>query len=163
MDLSTPDDADALAIRALFGNTRWASLATCNADSSPNLSQIAYAVDDATPALILHLSMLAQHTRNLLERPSCAVLVTQPDDGRDDPQTLVRMSVEGDAAVVGPSASEFERLRSLYLERLPSAEPRFDFGDFRLIRITLRAAHYVGGFARAHRVGSAQLLALLAH
>ena len=78
----------------LMSAVRWSTLATTNADGSPLASEIAFACLRAD-GLVVHLSQLAKHTRNLMERPQFSLSVSEPDDGREDPQTLARASLSG--------------------------------------------------------------------
>jgi putative heme iron utilization protein len=73
---------------------RWAALATLT-DNGPSASMVAYAPEPDLSSLLLFLSGLSQHTRNLLEEPRVALVVTEPDSGEGDPQTLARLSVKG--------------------------------------------------------------------
>lgn len=151
-------DADAVAIvAALLRVTRWGALATTDAAARPVASQVAFALLPGSTALCLHLSELAAHTRNLFDRPACSLSVSEPDDQRDDPQTLARLTLTGVAQRLLPGTAECDEARRIYLARLPEAAERFGFGDFHLLRVDLHAGHYVGGFARAWRLDAAQL------
>ncbi len=158
--MSKIDDEDKGVLARLLCGYRWAALATINADGTPEASQVAYVYEPSKSRWLMHLSMLAKHTRNLTERPQCKLVITDPDDGRDDPQTLARIALEGTAAIVEPNDAVYAEVRAAYLLRLPMAEPRFDFGDFRLLTVDVSGAQYVGGFARAHRLNAQALRGL---
>jgi heme iron utilization protein len=147
-------------LRQLLHDCRWAALATNNAHDSAEIAQIAFALSFEPLSLLFHLSTLAKHTRNLLERPQCALSIFEADDGRADPQTLARVSLSGSVANISRDALDYAHSKSIYLARLPMAEPRFDFGDFHLFRMSIAAGQYVGGFARAFRVNSEDLATL---
>ena len=134
---------------ALMRQQRWAALATIGASGHPAASMVAYAAEPDLSALWLHLSRLASHTRNLLERNSAGLVISESDSGEGDPQTLARVSVGGTVEEVALSSEAHERGRTLYLGRLPDAEPLFGFGDFVLFRLVPERIRYVGGFARA--------------
>ena len=152
MGVSKIDHEDRGVLARLLCGYRWAALATINADGTAEASQVAYAYEPSKSRWLMHLSMLAKHTRNLIERPQCKLVITDPDDEREDPQTLARIALEGTASVVEPEGAAHAEVRAAYLSRLPMAEPRFDFGDFRLLTVDVSSAQYVGGFARAHRL-----------
>lgn len=137
--------------------SRWATLACTNADGTALASQVAIAWVPGTSALVMHLSTLAKHTRNLLERPHAALSISELDDAREDPQTLARISIDGTVAVVARESIDYQATQRRYLERLPLAAPRFDFGDFNLFSLTVNSAQYVGGFARAFRISPHEL------
>ena len=136
---------------------RWATLACTNADGTALASQVAIAWMPGTSKILMHLSTLAKHTRNLLERPHAALSISEVDDGRDDPQTLTRLSLEGTAAVIDRESGDYQAAAKCYLRRLPLAAPRFDFGDFNLFSLNIHASQYVGGFARAFRISPQEL------
>ena len=140
----------------LMSAVRWSTLATTNADGSPLASEIAFACRRAD-GLVVHLSQLAKHTRNLMERPQFSLSVSEPDDGREDPQTLARASLSGEAIIINRDDEHYASARRAYLARLPEAEPRFDFGDFHLILLEIRSGQFVGGFARAFKISASDL------
>jgi len=143
--------------RKLISDQRWAALATTGSDEHPLASMVAYAREPATTNLLLHLSRLARHTRNLAEHPTASLVVCAPDTGAVDPQTLARISLFGRVSVVHADAPDHAALRMLYVSRLPASEPRFEFGDFTLYRFAAVRARYVGGFGRAHTFDAARL------
>ena len=144
-------------LNALVEHKRWAALATTNADGTANVSQVAFARARPANVLLFHLSTLAKHTRNLLDRPHCSISISELDDGRMDPQTLARVALTGTIAVVTRTDSRYVRLRDTYLQRLPQAAPRFDFGDFHLLEMDITKGQFVGGFARAFKVNRSNL------
>ena len=56
-------------------------------------------------------------------------------------------------AVIERGSEEYAAAKACYLARLPEAEPRFDFGDFALYRLSVESARLVGGFGKAYRLG----------
>ncbi|MCP5539462.1 MAG: pyridoxamine 5'-phosphate oxidase family protein [Akkermansiaceae bacterium] len=145
----------------LMRSTRWAALGTVDAAGAPLVSAVAFA--PAEGALLVHVSQLAAHTRNLRERPRFSLLLSEPDSGEaTDPQTLARLTLSGGAAVVDrESGEDFAAAARAYLARFPEAEPRFGFGDFHLIRLTPESGNFVGGFGRAARLDGAKIAAAL--
>jgi putative heme iron utilization protein len=127
---------------------RWAALATLG-DGGPAASMVAYAPEPDLGSLLLFLSGLSEHTRNLISEPQVALVITETDSGEGDPQTLARLSIKGTAERVERSAPEFEEVWRTYVARLPHAAPRIVLGDFSLFRVAVASAHYVGGFAQA--------------
>lgn len=146
---------------ALLRDCRWSCLATSNSDGTPHAAMVAWAPDTAGGELLMHLSTLSRHTRNLLARPAVSLAVGEPHTGQPDPQTLARVSIQGAATQVARDDPVYARLRAAYLAALPEAAPRFDFGDFLLLRVAPARAHYVGGFARAFAVDGDTLRAAL--
>lgn len=145
------------AVQLLMSH-RWSALATWGEDG-PAASMVAYAPVPDLSSVLLFLSGLAEHTRNLLSEPRVALVVSATDQSVADPQTLARVTMKGTARVVERSSAEFADLWRTYVERLPDAAPRIALGDFLLFRVELSEARYVGGFAQAHTISAERLSA----
>lgn len=135
------------AARLMMGQ-RWAALATLGEDG-PAAAMVAYAPAPDSNSLLLFLSGLSEHTRNLAAGTRVALVISETDAGTGDPQTLGRLSLKGTAGVVERTAPGFSVLWQEYVSRLPDAAPLLALGDFSLFRIAISEARYVGGFARA--------------
>jgi putative heme iron utilization protein len=141
----------------LVKSHRWAALATLGVDA-PNTSMVAYASTRDLSKLLMYLSGLSEHTRNLRADSRASLVVAEPDsDDVGDPQTLARVSLKCRAHLVERSADEFADLWQLYLERLPDAAPRLALGDFALFKFAVEEARYVGGFAQARTIPISRL------
>lgn len=136
--------------------SRWAALAVV-VDGAPAAAMTSYALAPDGAALYLHLSQMALHTRALLTEPRAALVVSAPDTGEGDPQTLPRLSLSGVALALVPGTPEYEAGRAAFVGRFPDAAERFDLADFVLFRFEPADARWVGGFARALRMSGAQL------
>ncbi len=145
----------------LLRRQRWAALASVGSDGTPLASSVAYAIHPEGHGFLLHLSRLAEHTRNLLQRAQASLVIGEPDTGEGDPQTLARFSVQGKTKRLSPETPEFASARAAYAARLPDAEQRFGFKDFELFLLTPSRGHFVGGFARAFRLDASGVAAVL--
>jgi putative heme iron utilization protein len=141
-----------LEIARLILAQRWGAVATLN-DGAPLASMVAYAPEPGLAGLLLFLSGLAPHTRNLASDPRTSLVVAQPDPGTGDPQTLPRVSLQGRVTEISREAPAFEAAWGCYVARFPEAAPRLGLGDFVLLRLVVDEARYVGGFARAVTLG----------
>lgn len=150
-------DEELKSLARLLTEQRWGALATLGEDGEPYGSHVAFVIEPGFGAVLLHLSQLAAHTRNLMARPSISLSVTEADDGREDPQTLARASLQGTVVSLPRESREYATARQRYLERLPAAGPLFGFGDFQLFRLEIEEARFVGGFARARTFGPESL------
>ena len=137
------------AVARLLRDTRWAALATVGAHG-PLATQVAWDPDPDLVGGLLHLSRLAAHTRHLLTDPGASLSLSEVDDGREDPQTLARVTLEGEATPLDRDAPEWTAARDRYLARFPAASQWFEFSDFTLFHFVIARARYVGGFANAH-------------
>lgn len=127
-----------------------ASLAT-QLDGQPFASLVTHAVAP-DGALLMWLSTMSRHTRQLRREPRCAVMA-QGAPASANPQTAPRVTVTGLAAAI-----EDAGLKSRWLARHPYAAQYAEFTDFALWRIMPQAALLVGGFAAAHRIRAADLV-----
>ncbi len=134
---------------SLVKQQRWGALASIGDDGLPLASSVAYALAPDARGFLLHLSRLAEHTRNLLKRPQASLVISLPDHGDGDPQTLARVSVQGQVERLQPDQTEYAQARGAYVARLPDADQRFGFSDFELFLFAPSRGHFVGGFARA--------------
>jgi hypothetical protein len=136
---------------------RWAALATYG-DGVPLASMVAYACEADFAGFLLHLSRLSMHTRNLLASPSASIAISEPDTAQfRNPQTLARVSIQGEARPLQEGSPGYAEARALYEKRFPDSSPLFGFVDFLLFRLVPREARFVAGFARAYTVSAGEL------
>ena len=144
--------SEALDATRLINASRWAALATTG-DRGPLASMVSYAPEPGLTGLLVFLSRLARHTRNLEAEPSGSLAISVPDRPEVlDPQTLPRVSVQGSVEPIERTDPAFPGAWQIYAERLPAATPRLQLGDFTLFRLTLEEARYVGGFGSARTI-----------
>lgn len=153
--VETSDDPGRLARRLIRGLDR-ASLATTFADADggragwPYASLVVVAADHDASVLML-LSDLAQHTRNI-RADARAALLFDATTGLADPLTGSRLTVLGRIA-----REDGEPARARFLARHPEAEDYAGFGDFNLYRLVAERAHLVAGFGRIQWIEAAAL------
>jgi len=135
--------------RKLVRAARSGTLATV-AQGQPFASLVTPATAPDLSVLLL-LSDLSEHTRQLRDDPRCSILVAGTAESAN-PQTTPRLTLTGRAEPTDDPA-----LRARYLAVHPYATLYADFGDFHLWRMRLDAALYVGGFGRAARLGAGEL------
>jgi len=136
---------------------RWAALATYGG-GVPLASMVAYACEPDFSGFLLHLSRLSAHTRNLLSFPSASIAISEPDTASvRNPQTLARVSIQGEARPLPEDSSGYAGAKALYEKRFPESSPLFEFKDFLLFRLVPREARFVAGFARAYTIDPGEL------
>ena len=102
-------------------------------------------------SILMFLSILSEHTRQLKAEPRCSLMVMGEASGTN-PQTAPRVTVTGTAEIEPDPA-----LKSRWLAVHPYAQLYAEFGDFALWRIRPQAAQLVGGFARAFRLKASDI------
>lgn len=135
----------------LIRNTRIAALGTLHEGAS-NLAMVAVAVESDFSAFYIHVSTLGKHTRDMQADPRVSLLIAQTDDGRADPQTLARVSIQGRAEMLPNTDPHYPQVKHAYLTRFPEAEQLFSLGDFNLWRISPKGGRFVAGFAQAYNI-----------
>ena len=149
-------DAESLGILSrLVRGQRVGALGTLR-NGAPHVSMAVYAVAPDFSAFWVHLSRLAFHTQNILQDPRVGLMISEPDTRSSDPQTLARVSIQGEARPAIRDTQESIDARSLYLNRFPEAIGNFELGDFDLYRIEPQSARFVAGFGRIFNLGPAQ-------
>jgi heme iron utilization protein len=152
-----PMDPDsAVLLRTLLRDVNIAALATLH-KGEPAVSMVPFVHDPAHGALLIHVSGLATHTRDMQAHAGVSLLVTARDDGQTSPQALPRVAFTGEAQFIERDDPAYEAGRALYLQRFAQAAQMFALGDFSLVRIVPRAARIVGGFGRAASLVGAEL------
>lgn len=148
-------------LRRLLDERPVAALATLHR-GEPAVSMVPFVLDvqGAPPRLLIHVSALATHTRDMLDHPRVALLVTA-EAGSAVAQALPRVSLAADARPLPRDGTEYAAARALYLDRFPDAAQTFELGDFSLFALAPVSARLVGGFGRAHALVAQALAAWL--
>ena len=114
-------------------------------DGYPFGSIAPYLVDHDGSLLIL-ISTLAEHTKNILQNPRVSLITHD--------QLNPHIQTQGRVTVVGNAELETDRESSglRYLRYFPEAQDYFSMHDFSFYRIRPVAIRYIGGFGRIHWV-----------
>jgi heme iron utilization protein len=115
-------------------------------DGYPFGSITPYLVDHDGSLLIL-ISTLAEHTKNILHDPRVSLIAHD--------QHNPHIQSQGRVTVVGNAAPEIEREQAglRYVRYFPEAQAYFEMHDFSFYRIRPVAIRYIGGFGRINWVG----------
>jgi putative heme iron utilization protein len=107
-----------------------------------------YLVDHDGSLLIL-ISTLAEHTKNILNEPRVSLIT----HNQRDPQ----IQTQGRVTFLGNAVAEADREQTglRYLRYFPEARAYFAMHDFSFYRIQPVAIRYIGGFGRIHWVNMA--------
>lgn len=135
----------------MIRNARIAALGTLR-DEAPRVSMVAFVPADDFSAFYVHVSRLAQHTVDMQKNKQVSLMISETDDGRDDPQTLARISIHASAVFMENGEPGYAPIKSQYIERFPKSVPLFKMEDFSLWRIKPKGARYIAGFAKAYNL-----------
>jgi len=147
-----PEDTAALA--RLLRGARLAHLGTLR-QGAPLVSMTLYLSAPGFEAFHVHVSRLAWHTQDMAQDPRVALSVAETDGGREDPFTLARVTIRGEATQV----AEDPALRRAWLARFPAQAVNFELADFSFWRIAPRDARFVAGYGRIHNLSAGDLAA----
>jgi heme iron utilization protein len=138
------------------------ALGTLEDDGAPAVSMVPYAVDGEAGELILHVSALSAHTRQMRRDDRVSLLVTAADDAAELPQALPRLTVQARARFEPADSAAAARCQALYLARHPGAELMTQLPDFAFVRLRPTAVRHIAGFGAARSVDPAEFARLLA-
>ena len=147
------DAETAALLKNLLAKERTAHLATLRG-GAPMASMTLFMPERDFSAFYVHVSRLAWHTQDMMQDARVALSVSETDDGRADPFTLMRVTVRGDAVPLegGP--------KDAWLARFPEQAINFALADFSFWKITPRDARFVAGFGRIHNISARELEAI---
>lgn len=114
----------------------------------PETSMAPFTIEQGN--IILHLSKLARHSKNILKKPDVGFMICTPETEKPSPLALPRLSIQGKIELV-PSA-HLDTAKEAYLKRIPDAEQLFTLADFSLFQIVISHIQWVGGFGSARKV-----------
>lgn len=148
-------------LRALLTGRSVGSLATLH-DGRPLASMVPFAATTVSDRLrlVVHVSGLAAHTRDMRSVPEVCLMVMAPEMDDVSPQALPRVSIAGRAVFVPGDHPEHDVLKAAYLAKFPQAADLFQFGDFSIVAIEPESARFVAGFARAMTLSPESLFAV---
>ena len=140
--LTTARDA-----RQLLRAHRYGALSTLSKkfEGHPFGSITPYLVDHDGSLLIL-ISALAEHTKNIRHDPRVSLITHNQEDSHI--QTQVRITLVGTASL----EPKRELAGKRYLRYFPEAQTYYDMPDFQFYRIAPQALRYIGGFGDIHWV-----------
>ncbi len=116
----------------------------------PLASAVPLVVLDGWTDLLVHLSTLAAHTRNLLRNPRLALMLVEPDHPDKNPLALTRLVLEGSARPVDREDPKYAALARRFTDRFPEAAVTMSLMDFQLWRLAMRRAQLIAGFGQAY-------------
>ena len=149
-------------LRSLLQSQRVASLGTIADDGAAFVSMVPYASEPNQGCLVIHVSDLAVHTRNLQARPRVSLLIMQPEVPGEPVHALPRVTLDGFATVLERQSRGWEQCRTAYLERFPEAELMTQLADFKFVGIEVKGARQVAGFGSARSIDEEEVRLALA-
>lgn len=149
------------ALRALLTTQRVAALGTLSGQGKPFVSMVPFAMEPLSGAIIIHVSLLAPHTRHLMADPAVSLMVMQAEVPGEPVHALPRVSLDGTAARLQPDSAAWQAAKSAYLARFPDAQLMTQLGDFSFFAITALDARHVAGFGAARSLAPDDLASVL--
>jgi putative heme iron utilization protein len=150
-----------IALRSLLSTQRVAALGSLDADGHAFVSMVPFAMDGSSGAVVIHVSGLAPHTRNLERTPRVSLMVMQAEVAGEPVHALPRVTLDGVVTALAPDSTAWTSARMAYLARFPDVEFMTQLGDFRFIAITVLDARQVAGFGAARSIDEEELAQVL--
>lgn len=141
-------DDSARALRRLLAERPVAALGTLHR-GEPALSMVPFVLPAGRTQLLIHVSALATHTRDMQEHPRVSLLVMAEPGADTPPQALPRVALQADAAFLPRGGPEYTEAKAAYLGRFADAGQTFALDDFALVALAPVSARLVAGFGRA--------------
>ena len=148
-----------VVLQQLIQGRMIAALGTLH-QGAPFVSMVPYAVA-RDGGFVLHVSRLAAHTRDMLDKPDVSLLITESEASGKMPQALARVTVQGRAQMLDRDSEKSAGTREVYLTRFPDAAPLFEFSDFNMFIIEPVSARVVAGFGQAVTITGEELVTAL--
>ncbi|MEO8119997.1 MAG: pyridoxamine 5'-phosphate oxidase family protein [Rhodoferax sp.] len=148
-------------LRTLLTTQRIAALGTLGDDGLPFVSMVPFSLEPLGACLVIHVSGLAAHTRNLQASPNVSLLVMQAEVAGEPVHALPRVTLIGQAVVLARDSVEWAQSRAAYLARFPEAEPMTQLGDFMFVAIHSTGARQVAGFGAARSLDADEVSSVL--
>lgn len=148
-------------LHSLLQSQRVASLGTITDEGSALVSMVPFTLEPELGCLVIHVSELAAHTRNLQHRPRVSLLVMQAEVPGQPVHALPRVTFEGVARVLQPDTQSWQQCRAAYLQRFPDVDFMTQFPDFKFVAIDITAARQVAGFGAARSIDGEELRQIL--
>ena len=151
------------ALRDLLNSRRVAALGTLDASDpgQPFVSMVPFARLGAEACLVIHVSGLAAHTRNLLAHPQVSLLVMAAEADAEPVHALPRVTFDAVAQLPEQGSPAWTAARAAYLTRFPEAALMTELGDFMFVLLRPTGARQVAGFGAARNVDASELAQLL--
>jgi hypothetical protein len=146
------DAESARLLDSLIRKERIAHLATLRG-GAPMASMTLYLPARDFSAFYVHVSRLAWHTQDMQHDARVALSISESDDRRADPFTLMRVTIRGEASDLKQDLS----MKDAWLGRFPEQAINFELADFSFWKIVPRDARFVAGFGRIHNISAADL------
>ena len=137
--------------RQMLRAHRYGALCTLSKkfDGFPFGSITPYLVDH-DGSLIILISSLAEHTKNILHDPHVSLITHDQRDAHI--QTQGRVTLLGNAQAI----QDRDQMGTRYLRYFPEAQSYFQMHDFSFFRIQPVAIRYIGGFGNIHWINMEQ-------
>ena len=149
-----------VVLQQLLHGRMIAALGTLH-QGAPFVSMVPFAVA-RDGSLILHVSRLAAHTRDMLNNSEVSLLVAELESSGKMPQALARVTFQGRAQMLERDSQKHIDAREVYLSRFPDAASLFEFSDFNIFIIKPVSARVIAGFGQAVTITGEDLATSLA-
>jgi putative heme iron utilization protein len=131
-----------------------AALSTLH-QGAPGISLVPYALVAEPFGLLVLVSALSAHTRDMQTDPRVALLIAEPESDATPAHALARVAFSATAVPIRRDDPRFPGAKASYAARFPEMAMLFDLGDFALFALEPTAIRVVMGFAQAHSTTAA--------
>ncbi len=145
-----------VACEALLSSIKSLCLSTCNADGEPNIGYTPFVVNDTD--LIVFVSQLARHTRDMLETRSVAVLIMADEQDSQQIFARTRLSYRCSATPIAADSPDYNDLLDRYQQQHGKMVDLLrQLPDFVLFQLRPVSGQFVMGFGKAYKLEGEKL------
>lgn len=144
-------------LRTLLETSRVAALGAIQDDGTPFVSMVPFAISKELGCLVIHVSGLAAHTRNLIARSNVSLMVMSPESPDKPVHDLQRVTLQVTANVPVRGSAPWEACKAAYLQRFPDVEHMTELGNFQFVAMEVKTGRHVAGFGAARTVEAEEL------
>ena len=144
----TMNPTQAHLLRTILEAQQNAALGTLH-DGDPFVSVVPFAIMPGGKGLVIHVSGLSAHTKDMVQHPIVSLMVMAAKSPDVSAQALPRATVQCESRRLETSDPAYADARKAYLGRFPEAVTTLTLADFSLFFLTPLSVRLVGGFAQA--------------
>ncbi|WP_020409083.1 HugZ family protein [Hahella ganghwensis] len=138
-------------ILTLIDRLKSLQMATLNATGQPEASYTPFVYQSS--CFYIFVSALAPHTRNLIERKQCGIMLIEDEAQARNLFARTRLMIDAGVESVPADAEEYAEILEVMENRLGNTVGILrSLPDFSLLRLVFRSGRFVKGFGAAYSI-----------
>lgn len=144
------------ALVELKKNCKTIVMSTLSENGHPHCSYTPFCLDGNS--LLIYISELAEHTRNIFSNPSLSVMLIADEADTKQMFARTRLTLTCEAKAIARDTEDYDKLLEQFQSKHgKTVELLRSLPDFHLVRLTPRSGRIVLGFGQAYQLAGDQL------